>query len=293
MIIVNIIGGLGNQMFQYACGRALSLKLQTNLKINNREFSNYQLHQGFELDRLFNCPVEIATDIDLKDLLGWQRSRLLRRVLRFPLFNRLRIRNFILEPHFNYWKEINLLKESFYIDGYWQSENYFNEFAEKIREDFAFKAPFSDLNSQVAAQISDVNAVSLHVRRGDYVTNSKNSFMNTLNLGYYKKSIDYFKQRLKNPIFFVFSDDIGWVKSNLLLDKESIFVDHNRGNESYNDMRLMSLCNHHIIANSSFSWWGAWLNPRPDKIVIAPQNWFASGGLDQSDIIPKSWLKMS
>lgn len=291
MIISNIIGGLGNQMFQYAAGRAHSLKLGVPLKLDTRDFSGYQLHQGFELNRLFNCRAEIATDSDLAHVLGWQRAKLAQQVLRRPQLKRLRYKSFVVEPHFNYWSGINQLEDNKYLYGYWQSEKYFIEFAENIREDFTFKFPFSDQNAEIAEQISQVNAVSLHVRRGDYVSNAKNTFIGVCSLEYYRKAIEHIKSQVDMPVFFVFSDDIDWVKNNLVLDKTSVFVSHNKGSESYNDMRLMSLCKHNIIANSSFSWWGAWLNSNPQKIVIAPKQWFASGQ-DDRDLIPEAWVRL-
>jgi hypothetical protein len=123
------------------------------------------------------------------------------------------------------------------------------------------------------------------------VSNPKNAFIGVCSLAYYQKAIEYIKSQVKTPVFYIFSDDIEWVKSNLLLDKNTVFVGHNKGTESYNDMHLMSLCKHHIIANSSFSWWGAWLNASPNKIVVAPKKWFASNQNDQ-DLIPRSWVKL-
>ena len=278
-------------MFQYAAGRARSLKLGVPVKVDTRDFSDYQLHQGFELNRLFNCHAEIAADIDLAKTLGWQKAKLAQRVLRTPHLKSLRYKSFVVERHFNYWSGISQLEDNKYLYGYWQSEKYFIEFAENIREDFTFKLPFSDQNAEIAEQISQVTSISLHVRRGDYVTNPKNVFIGVCSPEYYQNAIKHIKNTVAKPVFFVFSDDIDWVKNNLALDKAAIFVNHNKGSESYNDMRLMSLCKHHIIANSSFSWWGAWLNPNPNKIVIAPKQWFA-GRQDDRDLVPTNWLKI-
>ena len=291
MIICNIIGGLGNQMFQYAAGLARSVKLGVPLKLDARDFSGYKLHQGFELQRLFNIHAEIASDNDISAILGWQKFKLMRRIFRRPQLKQFRHKNYVVEPHFSYWNEFNHLKNNSYLDGYWQSEQYFMEFADKIRAEFTFKLPFSEKNAEIAANISQVNAVSLHVRRGDYVSNAKNAYIGLCSLQYYKMAIDHINREVNQPVFFVFSDDINWVKDSLVLDTKSVFVDHNSGEESYNDVRLMSLCKHHIIANSSFSWWGAWLNPNPNKIVIAPKKWFASG-IKTSDLIPKSWVTL-
>ena len=291
MIISNIIGGLGNQMFQYAAARAHSLRLDKALKVDTRDFSKYKLHQGFELDKLFNVSTEIASGTDLKLILSWQKARIMRRIFRRPQLKFLRHRNYVVEPQFGYWKGVNQLKDNIYLDGYWQSEKYFIEFSDKIRADFTFKLPFSKQNAEIAKYIAQANAVSLHVRRGDYVNNKKNAFISVCSLDYYRAAIEQTKSQVDKPVFFVFSDDIDWVKSNFVLDKKTVFVSHNDGSESFNDMRLMSLCKHHIIANSSFSWWGAWLNANPNKIVIAPKQWFASK-LDDSDLVPANWLRL-
>jgi len=292
VIISNIIGGLGNQMFQHAAGRALSLKLRVPLKLDTRDFLGYQLHQGFELNHIFNCSAEIATDTDLVNILGWQRTKLVQRVLKRPQLKNLRDKSFVVEPHFNYWCGINQLEDNKYLYGYWQSEKYFIEFAEKIRRDFTFKLPFLYQNVEISEQISQVNAVSLHVRRGDYANSPKTTATHGLcSLDYYRAAIDYVSAHVIQPHFFIFSDDIAWVKANLNIDSPTVFIDHNTNQESYNDMRLMSLCKHNIIANSSFSWWGAWLNQNVEKIVIAPKQWF-SKVTDTSDLTPASWTRI-
>ena len=135
-------------------------------------------------------------------------------------------------------------------------------------------------------------AVSLHVRRGDYVSDPKTkAILGVCSLDYYRAAIAHIAERIESPAFFVFSDDIAWAKANLEIPFPCEYVDHNQGQQSYNDMHLMSLCKHHIIANSSFSWWGAWLNPRKDKIVIAPENWFANNE-DAKDLIPPESVKL-
>ena len=291
MLIANILGGLGNQMFQYSAGRSLSLIINTPLKLDTRDFLGYSLHNGLELNKLFNCDIELANNEDLENILGWQSGKYIQRILRKRHLKKLRCKNYILEPHFTYWDGFKQLSGDIYLDGYWQSERYFTEFSDYIRSDFTFKLPLSDRNCELAARISKVNAVSLHVRRGDYISNPKNAFIGTCSPAFYKRAIEYIKRQVSNPTFFVFSDDIKWAKSNLNLHETTVFTEHNKGSESYNDMRLMSICQHHIIANSSFSWWGAWLNPNPKKIVIAPQKWFASDEFDTSDLIPSSWIR--
>lgn len=290
MIITQIIGGLGNQMFQYAAGRALSLRLSEPLRLDVFGFAGYGLHQGFELPRVFACDPEIATERDVHDLLGWRAFPAVRKILFRPAFRRLHGPRLVVEPHFHYWPGISSVPHDAYLVGYWQSEKYFREAAETIRADFAFRHSPSGKNAELAERIGQTMAVSLHVRRGDYVSDTKTNAAHGLcSLEYYRAAVLHMAEHVERPEFFVFSDDIAWVKANLKVDFPCRYVDHNQGAESYNDMRLMSLCRHHIIANSSFSWWGAWLNPRPDKTVIAPRRWFANG-TNIDGLFPEGWV---
>ena len=136
-------------------------------------------------------------------------------------------------------------------------------------------------------------SVCIHIRRGDYVEDIiTNQFHGVCNLDYYYRSIEYIASKIKNPYFFVFSDDPLWVKQNLILKYPCDYIDQNFGKKDYEDMRVISKCKHNIIANSSFSWWGAWLNINPNKIVIAPKNWFKSKAINTKDLIPESWFKI-
>ena len=292
MIISQIIGGLGNQMFQYAAGRALSLAREQPLRLDIFGFDGYGLHHGFELKRVFNCPAEIASEADVRGMLGWQALSLVRRILSRPGMAALRRKEFIVEPHFHFWSGLSQVPQDCYLAGYWQSEKYFCGASDTIRRDFTFRQPLSPENARLAGQISQVNAVSLHVRRGDYVSNTRNSITHgACALDYYRAAIQYVSGQVEQPHFFIFSDDIAWVKENLKMEMPHRYVDHNHGAESYNDMRLMSLCRHHIIANSSFSWWGAWLNQSASKIVVAPAKWFADGK-NTGDLLPQGWVKL-
>ncbi|MBC7490146.1 MAG: alpha-1,2-fucosyltransferase [Glaciimonas sp.] len=292
MAITNLIGGLGNQMFQYAAGRALSLERGVSLCLDISGFSSYGLHQGFELQRIFNCAAGIANEADMRDILGWQSSSHIRHLLLRKEMALFRRKELVVEPQFKYWPGIKHVPNDCYMVGYWQSEKYFSESASQICADFTFRQSLVGQNEKLAQQINSVNAVSLHVRRGDYATNPQTTETHGLcTLDYYRHSIQYVAERVQQPNFFIFSDDIAWVRDNLNIPHQYQYVDCNQGEESYNDMRLMSMCNHHIIANSSFSWWGAWLNPKLDKIVVAPKNWFANQ-TDASDLLPQSWVKL-
>lgn len=291
MIIANIIGGLGNQMFQYATALSLAHRLSVELKIDTRNFENYSLHQGFELNKVFNCNAEIADSKDLSSVLGLSKYKAVTRILRRHEMYWARNKNHIVEPHFDFWSDFHSLHNNIYLDGYWQSEQYFIKSEHLVRNAFTFRKPLADKNLVIAEAILKVNAVSLHVRRGDYVTNSKNAFLGVCSLKYYQDAIDHIAKNVQNPVFYIFSDDITWVKDNLIVQFEKNYIDHNKGENNYIDMQLMSLCQHHIIANSSFSWWGAWLNPSNKKIAIAPKNWFANGQ-SSADLIPNSWTRL-
>jgi hypothetical protein len=292
MVITNLIGGLGNQMFQYAKGRAASMAHQTSLTLDVSGFSNYALHQGFELQRIFSFKAGIADEADLREVLGWQSPNYVRKVVCRPSMAVFRRKELVVEQHFHYGQGIKNVPSDCYLTGYWQSEKNFLEIAAQIRKDFTFKLPMGGKNIELAKRVSEVTAVSLHVRRGDYVNNPETTAIHGVcTLEYYQAAIKYIAERIEQPVFFVFSDNIEWVKDNIKLDYPCQYVDHNHGVESYNDMRLMSYCQHHIIANSSFSWWAAWLNPHIEKIIIAPKRWFATK-TDTRDLLPASWVKL-
>ncbi len=279
-------------MFQYAAGRALALRNETALALDISGFESYGLHQGFELQRVFRGSFEVASGADIRRVLGWQSPAGIRRILaRRPLARLFRTR-LTVEPHFQYWPGIQNLPKDCYLSGYWQSERYFSDAAAQIRDDFTFRLPLEGMNAELAGQMSHAGSVSLHVRRGDYVSNPRTAATHgACSLDYYQAAIRHVAERVPQPRFFIFSDDIAWVRANLNIEFPCVHVQHNRGAESYNDMRLMSLCRHHIIANSSFSWWGAWLNQSMDKIVVAPQRWFARP-TDVRDLFPPGWVTL-
>lgn len=291
MIILHLSGGLGNQMFQYAYGRANAIKLGAVLKLEVTD-PTLIIHNGFELERIFNIKASEAAQTDIQAVLGIFRHRPIRKLIKATGLSKVFKSPCIEEPHFHFSPEMLAISDNSYISGYWQSEKYFLEIESEIRSDFVFKLPMSQQNADVAETISRTNSVSLHVRRNDFANNSRiNATHGLCSLEYYKAAIGYIAKRVEFPHFFVFSDDAAWVKKNLKIDFPCEFVDQNQGKESYNDMRLMSLCQHHIIANSSFSWWGAWLNPCVEKIVVVPKQWFIKKTNTQ-DLIPHSWIRL-
>ena len=292
MIISHIIGGLGNQMFQYALGRSRSLALGVPLKLGVSDFARYGLHHGFELDRAFDGQFVPASDADMRAVLGWRRSWICRRILINRRAAFFRGPKLVVEPYFGYWPGISETTDGCYLVGNWQSEKYFRDIEKTIRADFEFRKPPNERNQEWISRIESCEAVSLHVRRGDYATSAKTlAVLGLLPQDYYRSAVDLVANRTGSPEFFIFSDDIPWARDHLKIPFPCHYIDHNKGPDSHNDMRLMSICRHHIIANSSFSWWGAWLNPEPDKIVVAPRRWFANGW-DIKDLIPEGWVSL-
>ena len=291
MIIVHLSDGLGNQMFQYAMGLTVSVYHKAPLLLDTSGCGHW--HNGFELEKAFAFSAPLAQPEDVRDLLGWQAPIYMRYIIANPALKYLFNRRFVLEPHFHYWPDIRKLTLPCYLKGYWQSERYFKDVEQTIRTHFTFRPLLSDRNREIAQEISAVNSVSLHVRRGDYV----NNFINFIKIGlcslsYYEAAVKYITEHVEKPLFYIFSDDVDWVRANLKINGAFCYIDQNRGLESYNDMHLMSMCRHHIIANSSFSWWGAWLNPSKEKIVIAPKRWFAHYPVNTKDLVPDGWVRL-
>ena len=288
MVIVKIIGGLGNQMFQYAAGKSLAKRLGSPLKLDLSSFGSYGL-RTFELER-FSIRYELATS---GELARYANKHPFLSAASKLLFRRDMFENPLVykERAFHYDAGVLKISKDVYLSGYWQSERYFEVISEEIRDEFTFRQVMSGRNMRIAREISSCNAVSLHVRRGDYANNPETkSYHGLCSAVYYDAAIDHISDKVESPHYFVFSDDLDWVRTNLKLPQPVTFVDGNHGTQSYNDMRLMSLCKHNIIANSSFSWWGAWLNSNHDKIVIAPSRWFNSARHDTRDLYCPGWV---
>lgn len=297
MIIVKLMGGLGNQMFQYAAARRLSLKHGCALKLDLSclsASSAVATPRSYELDH-FCISAEIASPLDVSVFVG-HSEQFLKNGLKYLLFKRDLAKpsgKVFQERHFQFNSALLDAPDNVYLDGYWQSEKYFMDTAEAIRKDFDFTQFSDEQNIRLADIISKVQAVSIHVRRGDYVSNpAASAFHCTCPAAFFYAAMELVVQQVDNPHFFIFSDDIHWCRKNINSSYPITFLDHNGDDRAYEDLRLMSMCRHHITANSSFSWWGAWLNPRPDKIVIAPMRWFNDPTIDTSDLMPASWQRI-
>jgi len=298
VIIANLIGGLGNQMFQYATSRALARDLDQALRFSADGFRSYSLHQGLQLASVFALDLPLASRADLQRTVGRLLApNLMRRLAARVGWPGLASSRFVAEPSPRWWPELRQrCLRGAYLHGYWHSEHYFAHQAEAIRADFRWREPLQGRNADLARQILDApRAISLHVRRGDYVANAKNqSIYASCPPSYYVAALERIAQRTGLPAtaVFAFSDDPGWVMQELAPHIPGlVLVDHNRAAASWQDMRLMSLCRHHIIANSSFSWWGAWLDGRAGAEVIAPAHWYANS-FDDSDLVPSGWHRL-
>lgn len=291
MIITKLIGGLGNQMFQYVVGRHLGMKNDSVLKLDISGFNDYKL-RTYDLS-CFNIQENIATLEDLSRVL-LPSDDCVHRIKKYldarhPGIPRIR---YIKEHSYNFNPEVLTFGDNTYLDGYWQSEKYFSDIKEVVKEEFSLKNKPDPINESYLEEIMDCESVSVHVRRGDYVSNPRAAQVHGfLGLEYYQKALSIILKNTDRPHFFVFSDDPGWAERNIKTDAPIIYIKHN-GTKNYEDLRLMSTCKHHIIANSSFSWWGAWLSPEKEKLVITPRRWFKSDGLNARDLIPESWQKI-
>ena len=296
MIISNVIGGLGNQIFQYAFGRALALDSSQDLQLFLGDFSGYSLHSGFTLPTVFSADFQIADSNALRTLIGWRSSRTARRALRHPALASLRGKGFVVDPEDTVESALaeSLPRQGAFLFGYWQSERYFERHAAQLRVDLGWRQPLDGRNAAIAELMRKDRSVSIHVRRGDYATNPRVLAKHGVcPIEYYLHAVKTLIQDGRGRNWYLFSDDAAWVREHLAphLSGEVHVVDHNHGADSHFDMQLMSLCDDYIIANSSFSWWGAWLSTSPDQRVIAPQRWFANF-VETPDRCPPSWVRL-
>lgn len=287
MIIAEIVGGLGNQLFEYAHARALSIKLNQELRFDLSFFERYHIPDVYRLN-FFNTNINIATSDEI--------DRIKRRIRKPDLFRRIYKKvggspYINTKHHFDNNRidscEIDSLRiiDDLYISGYFDSEKYFSNNIKIIKKEFTLKEPLNLENLDVMFQIIESNSVSIHIRRGDYVGNP---FFAEIPIDYYYKAVNYIEDQSPDSIYYIFSDDLEWVRSNLHLNRKMVFVKCNNAKTDYMELKLMAACKHNIIANSSFSWWGAWLNDNPSKIVISPSIWYNN---NNNNITPANWLK--
>lgn len=293
MIIVKIHGGLGNQLFQYAAGRALAHSLNLNLKIDIDFYKNSKF-RTFLLSE-FNVSLCYASQKEINSIRMRDYPLFIQKIISVSrrlannnsIYLNENTRSFNLEELRGY--------DAIYLKGYWQNEKFFRCIEPVIRSEFTFARKPNYINSQILMDIQSSNSVSLHVRRGDYVSDTtvRKKFP-ICSMEYYRKAIDEISKKVSNPHFYLFSDDPEWLADNFPIHYPATIITHNK-NQEHEDLRLMSSCKHHIIANSSFSWWGAWLSAYHEKNVIAPSIWYKNPVLnrERKNALPQSWQIIS
>lgn len=296
------MGGLGNQMFQYAIGRSLAERYKTKFELDltfmlNRLPRKDLVFRNYDLG-IFN----ISENFTLLSRLAMKNG-----IVKNAAYPALRLyleASDILGKKYWVWEKQNYLFDEniltlngdVHLDGHWQSYKYFKEIEHLIRKDFTFKLNFDAKSAELAREIQSVNSVCVNVRRSDYITSAINSsFFGVSSADYYKEAEKIISDKISDPHFFIFSDDMDWCKNNLNFTGKVKFVGHEYAGDKFQYyLRLMTLCKHYIISNSTFAWWGAWLNTSPDKIVIAPKQWVTDKNINinTSDLIPPSWIRI-
>ncbi len=295
MVITRVISGLGNQMFQYAAGFALARRVGgVPLRLDIDFYKSNRL-RAYELERfrLSAQPMSATTRLRVEADLRIGSRHLLRRAVR-------RVLRPLPVRHFDYCTDAEqAMAEQYWqsgdytvLGGFWQNEAYFIDAVADLRREFIFRRPPDQMNQAVLDQIRATPiAVCVHVRRGDYLTGRE--VLAAADIGYYRAALQYSVERFPTARYFVFGDDPDWAQQHIPVPAGSTFVTHNVGRNDPEDMRLMSACRHFIIANSTFSWWGAWLSVWEDKVVVAPARWFAIAHPNESVIVPQRWIRMS
>ena len=286
MVIVRINGGLGNQMFQYAMAKSFAKNRNDIFKMDISFYPKQTLRK-YELN-LFYVKEDIAADKENIMLRGQEGLYYkIRKKLNIPL---KRPSTYIRETlNFNIEKEVSYPKENIYLDGIWQNEKYFFNIRKELISDFTPKIHLGTEAKSYIEEIQKKNSISLHVRRGDYIANDHTkSFHGVCNIEYYKKAIEYIVSNVPQPKFYIFSDDMQWCKKNFSFLENKVYVDKTAN--AIEDLELMKNCKHNIIANSTFSWWGAWLNNFNNKIVITPKIWWEAK--PKQHIAPEKWIKL-
>ena len=290
MIIVHLKGGLGNQLFQYAAARSLAHIHNTMVKLDTTSYY-YGGPRQFELCH-FNIQENIAATAEIQKLTEVKQNRL-QKLLHLLLHSHPKLSpNHVRYNKVQYNADFLKLPDNIYLEGYFESEKYFINIADTIRNEFKVKNELNGKNKDIAEMMQNVQSVNICVRRGDFVTDPKaNLTHGVCSLDYYYHCIEQINLKIERPHFFVFSDDIDWCRNNLKVKYPVNYVDHQQ-DKPYENLRLMSFCRHHIIANSTFPWWGAWLADNKDKIVFAPEKWFAKTDINTEGMIPDNWIKV-
>ncbi|WP_297814790.1 alpha-1,2-fucosyltransferase [Segetibacter sp.] len=316
MVISKISMGLGNQMFQYAAGKALSLYKRVPFKLDVSSYEGYGLRK-FELDSLFSIQSQKVTKEEVAKYrifqpvksvwnkffpnnrlyfyhLPYEMSGVKRTVLQLaelvsPSYNK---RTF-LEPYYHFNPNFFKAPDDVFLIGYWMSWRYFEKFDKEIRQDFTIRPELISHLKVIEEKILETNSVSIHIRRSDFTTSKNASLHGLVPIHFYEEAIKEITSKNSFSQFYVFSDDIDWVKQNLHSKYPITFVSNEVTKTAFEDFYLMTICKHNIIANSTFSWWAAYLNNNPNKTVIAPQKWYNQSPYNYKDVYPLSWKILS
>ena len=286
MIIVKLTGGIGNQLFQYAMARRIAYINKVELKLDISEYDKPN-PIAKRVYHLFVFKIRASTASYKEISLMKTRNNLFFDFIR-PYYKR----KIVKEKSFFFDPKILLIKDPVYISGYWQSEKYFSDIKEIIQREIQLKQKFQNelIRTREYHQIINSSSVSIHIRRGDYVSHPAiNKRFGVCNSDYYYEAVKQIIRFINNPTFYIFSDDIEWAKSNIKLNYPTYFLEKNK---DYIDLILMNKCQANIITNSTFSWWAAWLNKNPQKKVIIPKNWFKDKTIITKDLIPKTWIRI-
>ncbi len=280
-IVVKLIGGLGNQMFLYAFGQKLKETFGANVGYDILDFEFYNL-RNFELQN-FNIKIELADNLRSKKF-RFSKSPLINYIMNKVLLGR---ENYFYEPKIDV-NAISLQNEN-YFWGYWQLSNFYDDILPSLREYFDLNLKLSPKSAEYNDLIKNSKSVSIHIRKSDYLL-KKNNYFASCNVEYYKEAIEFINSKIDNPTYFVFSDDFEWVESNMNLSgPQYVFVKSNSVNSTVEDFVLMKSCKHQIIANSTYSWWAAYLNLFEEKLVICPEKWYNNS---DKTLNRNEWIKL-
>ncbi len=287
MVIVKIWGGLGNQLFQYSFGKYLSVKLSTRVKydIQTTNSLNSFTQRDFVLSS-FNVTVEAASAAEVNEKKYFRNIQLARMERKLAQQIPSLFKKHFVEKNIPQLPGSLAIKDDCYYEGYWQSFEFLLPVETQLRKEITLKNPLSSNACQALAAIQQCLPVSIHVRRSDYLQHAN---LVNCSLRYYNDAVTYFKNEYGEARFFVFSDDMAWCRQHFT-GTEFTFVE---GTSNVEDLVLMSKCSHHIIANSTFSWWAAWLNDSAGKKVVAPGEWHAKKDKRLNDLLPADWIKLN
>lgn len=287
MITVELRGGLGNQLFQYAAGIALSefhgVKLNVDITQLKEPDEILGTYRRYCLSNLLKEPQLSSSETP--------------KYLSIPIIKKIdkilptQLKSIFYEKHFHYnplfWKT----KKTVYLRGNFQSYKYFQDYKEQVLKLLVFKQKINEESVNSFNNISNTNSLAIHIRRGDYVSNKiASDVLGTLNIDYYKSALEHINSKTQVENIYVFSDDLKWAKENLSFITTPNYIDATGKDKDIIEFNLMKSCKHQIIANSSFSWWAAYLNPNPNKIIIAPQKWFNKVNYNTKDLFPQDWV---